>query len=178
MDSTTATTSLPEQALREAALTAIHKTMGDNLTVFRNDMQKNLEATGAERLAVRLPDGTRVASITVSNPTPKPAITDEAAFIRFVEEIAPDEVVTVKVVRPAYLKKLLDEMEKRGEAEIVDPVHGDITEVEGVEMQTARAASHSVTFEKTGRDALVAAATAGHLDHIEGLPQLTSGSTQ
>ncbi|MGR3875728.1 hypothetical protein ACUXZZ_45165 (plasmid) [Streptomyces graminifolii] len=177
MDSTT-NLSLPEQTLREAALTAIHKTIGDTLTGVRTDMQQTLDTLGVERLAVTLPDGSRVGSITVTTPTPKPAITDQAAFLRFVEEIAPDEVTTVKAVRPAYLKKLLDEMEKRGAAEIVDPEHGDITEVEGVEMQTARAATHSVTFEKSGRDALVAAATAGHLDHIEGLPQLTSGSAQ
>lgn len=178
MDSTTTNISLPEQALREAALTAIHKTMGETLNGFRTDMQNTLEALGAERLAVSLPDGSRVASITVSNPTPKPAVTDEAAFLAFVQDIAPGEVVTVKVVRPAFLKKLFDDMEKRGTAETVDPDNGEIIEVEGVEMQTARAASHSVTFEKSGRDALVAAAVAGHLVHINGLPRLTSGGTK
>ncbi|MEW2302049.1 hypothetical protein AB0958_19085 [Streptomyces sp. NPDC006655] len=177
MDSTT-NLPLPEQALREAALTAIHKTIGDTLTGFRTDMQTTLEALGAERIAVSLPDGSRVASITVSNPTPKPVITDEAAFLAFVEDIAPDEVMTIRVVRPAYLKKLFDAMEQRGAAETIDPDNGEILDVEGVEMKTARSASHSVTFEKTGRTAIAAAWRAGELAHIDGLPQLTSGGAK
>ncbi|MBP5896378.1 hypothetical protein [Streptomyces scabiei] len=169
---------LPEQALKEAALTALHKTMGETLTGVRTDMQKTLEDIGVERVAAKLPDGTKVASLTVSNPTPKPAITDEAAFVRFVEDVAPGEVMTIKVVRPAFAAKLIEEMEKRGSAEIVDPGNGEIIDVDGVEMKEARAATHSVTWEKEGRAALAAAWRAGLLSHIDGLPQLTAGGAE
>ncbi|MEE1838143.1 hypothetical protein [Streptomyces sp. SP17KL33] len=170
-------TNFPTRLLHEAAMTALHKTIGDDLNGMRAAMQQDLEALGGERMAAKLPDGTKVASITLSNPTPKPAITDEAAFVRFVEDIAPGEVMTVKVVRPAFVTKLFEDMEKRGSAEIIDPDNGEIIEVEGVEMKT-RAASHSVTFEKNGREALAAAWRAGLLNHIEGLPQLPAGGAE
>jgi len=166
----------PTRVLQEVAMTALHKELGDTLGTLRADMQTALEEMGAERIAAKLPDGTKVGALTVSNPTPKPAITDEQAFIRFVEDIAPGEIMTVKVVRPSYAKKLLDDMEQRGAAEIIDPGNGEIVEVDGVEMKTARAASHSVTFSEDGRAAIAAAWRAGHLAHIDGLPQLPAGS--
>lgn len=172
---------LAERALEEAAITAIHKAVGDTLNNTRGAMQTMLEETGIERLAAKLPDGTKVASLTVSNPTPKPVVVDEEQFIRFVEDIAPTEVVkvTVKSVRPAYLKTLMEAMEKRGVAEILDPENGELLEVDGVEMKS-RASSHSVTFEggEDGRRLLEAAMRAGVLDHIAGLPQLPAGSDQ
>jgi len=155
----------PEQVLAEAAMTAVHKTIGDDLTGLRTTMQESLETIGIEKIGAKLPDGTKIATITVSNPQPKPTITDEQAFARFVEDIAPDEVITVKVVRPAYAQKLLEEMEKRGAAEMIDPGNGEILDVDGIEMKT-RAASHSVTFETGGREAILAAMLAGQLGHL------------
>ena len=66
------TTNLATQVLREVAMTALHKTLGDNLNTLRGDMQGTLDEAGIERLAAKLPDGTKVGAITVSNPTPKP----------------------------------------------------------------------------------------------------------
>ncbi|MEU2426973.1 hypothetical protein ABZ619_39175 [Streptomyces sp. NPDC007851] len=169
---------VPEKALVEALIVGLKKRLDDNLKGVRTDMQQTLEDAGIERLSVKLPSGLKVGSITTSAPGKKPEITDEAAFTRFVEEFAPTEVMTIKVVRPSYAKKLLDEMEARGAAEIVDPEHHEIIEVDGAEMKEGRAASHSVTWEKEGLDILAAAWRAGELDHIDGLPQLTSGGAQ
>lgn len=169
---------VPEKALLEAAITGLKKKLDENLKGVRTDMQTTLEGAGIERLSVKLPDGRRVGAITLSTSSRKPEVTDEAAFARFVEEFAPTEVVTIKVVRPAFQTKLLAEMEARGAAEIVDPEHHEIIEVEGVEMKDGRASSHSVTWEKDGLDALAEAWRAGLLDHIDGLPQLTSGGAQ
>lgn len=170
---------LPHDILREVALNALHKSIGGELTGIRTGVQSDLDGLGIERLGARLPDGTRVATITVSNPQPKAVVTDEKAFVAFMEDFAPTEVMTIKIVRPAYVTKVLDEMTKFGAAQLADPNGGELADVDGVEMQTARAASHSVTWDGDGLNAVIAAMRSGALSHIDGLPQLTQkGSGQ
>lgn len=161
-----------EQALVAGTIAALKKTMTDADAKFRPTMQQTLDDTGIERLAIKLPSGAKVGNITVSNPKPKATVTDEKKVTAWVAEQYPDEIA--QVVRAAFLKKLLDEMNERGVAEIVTP-QGEIVTVPGVEMQTNRAPSHSVTWDDNGIEALAAAWRNGELAHIEGLPALMRG---
>lgn len=163
---------LSEQALVEGALVAISKTMDNAVQSFRPTMQQTLDETGIERLAIKLPSGIKVGNITVSNPKPKATVTDEKQVIAWVAERYPDEIA--QVVRAAFLTKLLNDMNKRGAAEIITP-QGEIVTVPGVEMQTSRAASHSVTWEDDGIEALAAAWRNGDLADLDGLRELTAG---
>ncbi|MFI5814903.1 hypothetical protein ACIA7S_28590 [Streptomyces sp. NPDC051643] len=171
-----------EHALEEAVLTTLEKNVGDTLKTHRTAMQDALETLGIEKLAVRLPDGTKVASIVGTNPDPKPVVSDEKQFLRWVEEHAPDEIVeetvTVRRVRPAYLTALTAEMTKRKTAEVVFE-NGVIVEVDGVIMKEGTR-SHSVRFEDgdVSRAAVAAALASGELSHLAALRAFTTGGEE
>lgn len=61
-----------------------------------------------ERRGAYLPDGTKLASVGYSGGRKSVKVTDDAAALAWAERNYPDEVETVRVVRPAFLKKLLD----------------------------------------------------------------------
>lgn len=171
--------SLNELALTEAVITALGKKVGDKLKGIRTKMQETLEETDIEKLGIRLPDGTRVASISATNPEPTPTITDETAFLDWVAEHSPDNyverTVTVREVRPAYLTAITAEMTKRKAAEIVGE-GGEIVEVPGILLKE-RTRSHTVRWEdgELSTAAVEAAWASGDLNHLEGLRALTPG---
>lgn len=83
-----------------------------------------------DRVGVALPgpDGrpVRIGTITI----PKPSTTvdvDEAALVKWAEQHMPHEVVTIKQVRDATRRKLVDEVKKYGG--VVDPATGEVTPV-------------------------------------------------
>jgi hypothetical protein len=170
---------IAEQALTEAVLAALEKKVGSALKTHRTSMQDALEGFDIEKLGVRLPDGTKVASIVGVNPDPTPVVADEDALIEWVSQHAPDEIVTRTVVvteiRPAYRTALFDEMTKRKAPETVTG-DGEIVEVPGIKMRESTR-SHQVRFEDgdTGRDLVAAAWAAGDLSHLTELRALTGG---
>ncbi|GAA2732103.1 hypothetical protein [Streptomyces nogalater] len=169
-----------QQILEEAVLTVLSAQVADTLKKHRVGTQTTLEDFDLEKVAVRLPNGIKVASISAVNPDPKPEVDDEDAFTEFVAEHAPDEVITrtviVTEVRPAYREQLLQAMAKRGAAEVVSSDGGEILEVPGVVMKEGTR-THSVRFEggDAGRKAVAAAWAAGELRHLTGLRALTAG---
>ncbi|MFD0035923.1 hypothetical protein ACFVJK_48935 [Streptomyces sp. NPDC127172] len=171
-----------QHALEEAVLTALDKTVGEALKGHRATMQETLEALDVDKLGVRLPDGTRVASIILTDPDSKPVISDEKKFLDWVAKHAPDEVVeetiTVRKVRPAYLTALTTEMTKFQAAQAVLE-GGVIVDVDGITMKEATR-THSVRWKDgdTSRDAVAAAWTSGQLAHFTGLRALIAGGEQ
>jgi hypothetical protein len=167
-------------ALEEVVLTTLHGQIGDVIKTHRSTMQEHLEDADVESLAVRLPDGTKVAKIVATDPDPKPDVVDEDALIAFVAEHAPDEVVTrtviVNEIRPAYRNQLIDQMTKRKAAEIVLD-GGEIVDVPGVRMKAATR-THSVRFEggDVGKALVAAAWSSGAFTNLAGLAALTTGS--
>jgi hypothetical protein len=172
-------TNFTQHALEEAVLTALDKTVGEALKGHRTTMQDTLETLDIEKLAVRLPDGTKVASVVGTNPDPKPVISDEKKFLDWVAKHAPGEVVeetiTVRKVRPAYLTALTAEMTKFQAAQTVLE-GGVITDVAGITMKEGTR-THSVRWENgdDSREAVAAAWTSGQLAHLTGLRALVAG---
>jgi hypothetical protein len=114
--------SLREDALKVAVLKTLGDDVGDSLTGRKKDLLDELQAIGAERLSVRLPDGTKVASLPVVGGESSPRITDVAAFEEWVKKHRPDE--TMIVIRASYKEAVLKAAKVAGRA--VDRKTGDV----------------------------------------------------
>ena len=113
-DTTTgaATDGGPGRALTDveklAALDTYLKVLGETATALRAKVTADMGARHDERVGAFLPDGTKIASITRSSGSKKARVVDEAAALAWCQFQYPTEVMTVQVIRPAFLKKIMD----------------------------------------------------------------------
>jgi hypothetical protein len=91
-----------------AALDTYLKVLGETASALRASVTAEMGARHDERVGAFLPDGTKIASITRSSGNRKARITDEAAALKWCQNRYPTEVVAVEMIRPAFLKKLMD----------------------------------------------------------------------
>lgn len=158
--------SLKEHALRTAVLKAVSDALKSEVEADRGDLFEELcglhELTGAKSLDVTLPDGRKVASISLAMPKAGPAITDSAAFDAFIAEQYPQAIIKVparKEIAESFREELLSRLVAAGNpmgSEMVDASLGML--VPGVEYHEAGGPkSFSVRFEKTGREQIAAA---------------------
>jgi hypothetical protein len=166
-------------AIEEAALKTLADAVMDRLKEVKTAMQEALVETGASSVPAILPDGTKVATISRSDPKPTAVVTDDKAFLDWVRKYSPHNVTTklVTEVRPAYTTALLAEMTAAGAAVVADKETGVIEDVPGVEIRATRSLTHSVRPTKDGREAIAAAWRDGKLAHLN-LPQLAQAPTQ
>jgi hypothetical protein len=174
--------SLADIAATEAVLKALHDEIGDRLKAVRADMQAGLDsADGVRQVAATLPDGTLVAKISLTDPGLAAQVTDPAAFTAWVRDHHPDKDAIVRrfvvEVRPATQTALLAEITAAGVPQWCNQETGEVHTVPGVEIRPTRARSHSVRFEKTGKEQVARAWQAGQLTDIV-LPQLTAGGAE
>jgi hypothetical protein len=111
-----------DDALRTAVLKTLADDIGDAITTGKGGLLEYMQAEGIEKLAARLPDGTRVASLPVAGGEPSPRITDVAAFEAWVKANHPGE--TEVIIRDSYKKAVLADAKKAGRA--VDRTSGDV----------------------------------------------------
>lgn len=173
--------SLGELAAREAVLKALADAIGEELKAVRADVQAALDSTpGVRQLAAELPDGTPIAKISLTDPAPAATVTDPEAFLAWVRDHHPDRgAVTrrlVTEVRPATQTALLAAMTAAGVAQWCDTETGEVHTVPGVEIRATRSRSHSVRFDKGGRDQVAEAWRSGQLTGLV-LPELSSGDS-
>lgn len=168
---------MQQMALEEAALKALADTVMERLKVVKAEMQEALTSGGVGRVDALLPDGTKVATISRTDPKPAATITDSDAFLTWVRANSPHNVTTrlITEVRPAYTTALLAEMTAAGTAEVSDKETGVVEAVPGVEVRATRSTTHSVRPTKTGRDLIAEAWRTGALSHLP-LPQITGGA--
>lgn len=166
-------------ALEEAALKALSDAIGDRLKEVKAEMQEALDTTGASRVEAKLPDGTKVATISRTEPKPTAVVTDPDKLLVWAREHSPANVVSrvVTEVRPAYITALLAEMTAAGVAEIADRETGVVEEVPGVEIKATRGRTHSVRPVDGGREAIAEAWRTGALAHLA-LPQVVAGGAE
>jgi hypothetical protein len=170
---------LSELALEEAALKTLADAIGDRLKEVKAAMQEALVTEGVSRVDAALPDGTKVATISRSDPKPAAVVTDEIAFREFVRAYSPHNITSrvVTEVRPAYVTALLAEMTAAGAAVVADKETGVIEDVPGVEVRATRSVSHSVRPVAGGREAIAEAWRTGGLAHLA-LLQLAAGGAE
>ncbi|MBV6697489.1 hypothetical protein KV557_10165 [Kitasatospora aureofaciens] len=174
--------SLADLAAREAVLKAVADAIGDELKAVRAAVQAELDANrGVQQVAAVLPDGRQVAKVSLTNPAPAAVVTDPEAFVAWVRDHHPDEKAVTRrfvlEVRPATQAALLAEMTAAGVAQWCNTETGEVHTVPGVEIRATRARSHSVRFDKAGRDAVAEAWRSGELAALV-LPELTAGGAE
>lgn len=167
---------MQQLALEEAALKTLADVIGDRLKEVKTEMQEALDTTGASRVEAKLPDGTKVATISMTSPKPTAVVTDPDKFLAWVRENSPANITSrlVTEVRPAYVTALLAEMTAAGTAEVADRETGVVEAVAGVEIKATRGRTHSVRPVDGGREAIAEAWRSGALAHLP-LPQITAG---
>lgn len=171
--------SIQDAAARVAVLKALADRIGEEYTKARAVMQAELDASvGLQQVAALLPDGRKVAKISLTDPSPAAVVVDSDAYLAWVRDHHPgakDNVVrrVVTEVRPAFTTALLAEMTAAGVTQWCDQESGEVHDVPGVEIRATRARSHSVRFEKAGRELVAEAWQAGLLADIV-LPQLSA----
>lgn len=99
-------------------------------------LRKQYDETGATNAVIRLPDGTKIASLTLTIPEPRVESTDEAALIAWVEEHYPTEVEYVAQIRPAFLTALMGRIETGDDGSVFDPALDGLL-VDGLQLKDA-----------------------------------------
>lgn len=174
---------LKEAAAREAALKTLLDTVKDAYDDARKDTRAALEAaaetTGVRQVAVALPDGPDIATVSLSSGEAAARVADEETFKAWVLANYSSEIERrfVTTVRQAFVDRLLKEMTAAGSTEWADPETGVIHDVPGVAIAPARARTHNVRFKKDGRQQVMQAWREGRLTAAV-LPELTAGDAQ
>jgi hypothetical protein len=93
-----------------AALETYVKTLKEETDRLRAALPKDMAARHIEKVGAYLPDGTKMASVALSDGRITAKVTDEAAALRWCLKTYPDEVEvqTVQTIRPAFLKMLTE----------------------------------------------------------------------
>lgn len=106
----------PELARTVAALKAVAEILSGQQTTEKDALLAALTEAGIKQQEVTLPDGTKIASISVAAGRTTARITDSAKFFEWVFENHPSEIVTEKTtkVRPAYERAVLEAAKKAG----------------------------------------------------------------
>ena len=173
--------SLQDAAAREAVLKALLDRIDVEYKKARAEVQAELDANrGLQQVAAQLPDGRKVAKISLTDPDPAAVVTDPDAYLAWVRDQHPgtDNITRrmVTEVRPAFTTALLAELTAAGVPQWCDTETGEVHTVPGVQIKATRARSHSVRFEKTGRELVAEAYRAGLLTDLV-MPELTAGGT-
>jgi hypothetical protein len=173
---------LKDVATRTAVLTTLADFINAELKASKAELQQRLKAakedTGTQQIGLSLPDGQDVGKATLVQPKAAAVIVDEKAFLAWVRQVRPSEIVSrvVTEVRPAWAALVLKEITAAGAVKWCDKDTGELHDVPGVQMQ-GRAAYTLMTVPDEGRDAIAAAWRNGQLAAL-GLPQLTAGGEQ
>lgn len=138
---------LRELGLEEATLKALADTVTDRLKAVRAQTQTGLddaeEQSGTRQVVAKLPNGTTIATLSLTEPKPEAKITDAEAFQAWVMETFPDEIQRrfVAEVRAAFAEKLLGQMTAAGVARLLNTETGELHDVPGVEVKATRSQS-------------------------------------
>lgn len=172
-------TDMQQLALEEASLKALADAIADRLKEVKVSMQEALDNGGVSRIDATLPDGTKVATISRTDPKPAAIVTDPDVFREWVRAHVPGEITSrlVTEVRPAYATSLMAQMTAAGIPEVFDKDTGEVHTVPGVEIRATRSRTHSVRPTTGGRDAIAAAWRDGQLAHLN-LLQLAAATTE
>lgn len=174
--------SLKEAAAREAYLKTLLDVVNGAYKEARAETQQLLDAaaeeTGARQIAVTLPDGPDIATVSLSSGEAAAKVVDEDEFTAWAIANYGTEIERklVTTVRKAFVDRLLKEVTAIGTGEWAD-MNGVLQKVPGVEMVPTQARTHSVRFKKEGRDRVMAAWREGRLTGVV-LPELTAGGAE
>lgn len=91
-----------------AALGTYVKVLSETEKGLRAAVVADMGKRHVEKIGAYLPDGTKMASVSRSDGKRTARVTDEAKALAWCLRAHPEEVQTVQIIRPAYLKMLLE----------------------------------------------------------------------
>ena len=179
--------SLRDDNLRLALTKAIADIIAESMVSLRaehfNVLLEQYEEVGTKQFTVKLPDNTKVATITLAEQKETYEVVDEVAFLNWARQASPESVETITAppvpaleyeqVKPSARAALLKRLDHSGYLPF-DPQTGEVPD--GVEYRPAgRQKSFSVRYEPEGRAQVVDAWRTGALADLVGndvLPQI------
>jgi len=151
---------LSETAMQAVVVKALGDLISDRLKTLKLQAEASFTATETNRAAARLPDGTKVATVSMAGGEGHSAyVASEELLMAWVLANHPGEVEMV--IRPSYVKKLTDAAKKAGRA--IDPATGEV--VPGIEVGESKPYV-SIRFETSGREAIAEAWRNGDLQGV------------
>lgn len=102
----------PSDVKQLVALDAYLKALKPKADAMRARVTEQMATDDAERLAAKLPDGTRIGAVSWRQGSVTARVEDEAAALAWCLKEHPEEIM--QAVRPAFLANLLDLAKKAG----------------------------------------------------------------
>ena len=157
---------LKELSTRVAVLTALRDAIDvvidSERVVLTSELIDANQTLGVKQLDITLPNGEKVASASIGNSEPKPLVTNEAAFVRWVAENFPTEII--QTVRPTFKKVLFENTEQvNPQGEAVHTKTGEI--IDGVVFSNP-SSRLTLRFKKDGRELVAEAFNRGELEQV------------
>lgn len=90
-----------------AALDTYIKVLTETARKLRTSVTEDMSVRHVEKVGAFLPDGTKIASVTRSGGKKTAQVADADAALAWCQHRYPDEVVTVKMIRPSFQTRLL-----------------------------------------------------------------------
>jgi len=167
-------------ALLKAFADAIYSEIADNREIHTARLVERYTEEGTKAFDVKLPDGTKVGSISLTVPKPTTTITDEHAFLAYCVENQPEALRTIAgspaVVTPATPDRV--EVDPKAATLILafsKPADdGAVVDERGVLIDgvtytsAADPKQFSVRYEPDGREAIALAYRRGQLNVLTG----------
>jgi hypothetical protein len=139
---------IADDALRTAVLKTLADDVGDTIKGGKAGLLGAMQDQGIEKMAARLPDGTKAASLTVVGGEESPRVADPAALLAWVQANRPDQ--TEVIVRPSYVEAVLNDARKAGRP--LDRKSGDVIPGIAFEPTTAYVKVDFATGDIDGRE--------------------------
>lgn len=114
---------VPTKAEQLAALDMYLKALKPIAEDLRVQVAAEMKANHDERKGAYLPDGTKIASVTLNDGRRSAKITDHDKALAWCAQRYPSEIVTVKTIYPAFLTLILDASKAAGTG--IDPRTGE-----------------------------------------------------
>lgn len=144
---------------------AVLKSLGGRMSVAKKVADCEIQDTWhpGDRNAAKLPNGTVVAAVALNNGATRANITDEAAYLAWVQKTHPNEIETVVRVKKDFTERAKAVARKLGAP--VDPATGE--EIPGMVVDQGEPYAKVTPVEDA--DELIARAwKAGELGHVVG----------
>jgi hypothetical protein len=148
-------------ALQAAVLKVLGDTITDRLDTIKRQAEMAFGETGTTQTVPQLPDGTKVATVTLAGGGGHSAYVDsENDLLAWVLKEHPDQVELV--IRAGYKKALLDKAKEAGQP--IDPATGEA--VPGIAVRESKPYV-SIRFKAGAKEAVAEAWRDGKLSGVE-----------
>ena len=99
--------------MNPTATLLLSKWLEDRIKEWKAEAKRNLDLLAGERKAAVV-DGAVLGHVTMVNGRKTAKVVNDAALLAFVKDRYPNEIEVTERIQPAFLKRLLDDVAKKG----------------------------------------------------------------